>query len=154
MKERFTTEEWDHLLILPFHLFTAIALADGEIQKEELAEFLDRTTRGALGYKDPLHKEIARGILDGDTGELLLQASGSTGFEPKQVKQTLKEKVTAAEYQGLLGSLFIDLVNIAAASKKRKWFRKEAIDKDERERLLAIGLFWDLDVGKMDVFEK
>ena len=25
--------------------------------------------------------------------------------------------------------LFIDLVNIAAASKKRKWFRKEAIDK-------------------------
>jgi hypothetical protein len=154
MKERFTSEEWNHLLVLPFHLFTAIALADGEIQKEELAEFLDRTTRGALGYKDPLHKEIARGILDGDTGELLEQAAGSTGFDPKKLKQTLKEKLTSDEYQGLLGSLFIDLVNIAGASKKRKWFRKEAIDKEERERLLAIALFWDLDASKVEAFGK
>jgi len=33
MKDRFSSEEWNDLLILPFHLFTAVALADGEIQK-------------------------------------------------------------------------------------------------------------------------
>ena len=38
MKERFSTEEWNDLLILPFHLFAAVALADGEIQKAELKE--------------------------------------------------------------------------------------------------------------------
>ena len=154
MKDRFTTEEWNDLLILPFHLFTAIALADGEIQKEELKEFLDRITRGALGYRDQLHKEVARGIIDGDTGELFKAATGATGWDAKRVKQTMKEKLTSEEYQGFIGSIFIDLVNIAKASKTGKWFRKKAIDKDEQERLVAIGIFWELNLSGMEAFKK
>lgn len=154
MRNRFTEQEWTDLLILPFHLFTAVALADGEIQKEEMKEFLERTTRGALGYKDQLHKEIARGIIDGDTGELLKAGTGATGWDPKSVKQMMKEKLTSQEYQGLIGSLFIDLLNIAKASKKKGWFRKKGIEKEEQERLAAIGLFWELDLGQMAGFKK
>lgn len=154
MKDRFSTEEWNALLILPFHLFTVVALADGEIQKEELKEFLDRTTAGALGYRDLLHKEVARGIIDGDTGEFFAAATSASGWDPKQVKQTMKEKLTSDEYQGFIGSLFIDLINIAKASKTGKWFRKKAIDEKEQERLAAIGLFWDLDLGRMEAFKK
>ena len=157
MKERFSTEEWNDLLVLPFHLFTAIALADGEIQKEELKEFLERTQRGALGYKDPLHKEVARGIIDADTAELFKAATANAGWDPERVKQTMKEKLTADEYQGFIGSMFIDLVNIASASKTGGWFRlfkKTAVDKDEQERLVAIGLFWELDLTRMEVFKK
>lgn len=154
MKERFSAAEWNDLLILPFHLFTAIALADGEIQKEELKEFLERTTRGALGYRDPLHKEVARGIIDGDAGELLKAAAGASGWDPKRVKPMMKDKLTSDEYQGFIGSMFIDLLNIAKASKKGKWFRKKALGKDEQERLAAIGIFWDLDLGRMEAFKK
>lgn len=155
MKDRFSTAEWNDLLILPFHLFTAIALADGEIQKEELKEFLDRTQRGALGYRDPLHKEVARGIIDAEVEELFSSATAASGFDPKRVKQTMKEKLTAEEYQGFIGSLFIDLVNIASASKTGGWFRKKtAVDKDEQERLIGIGLFWDLDLSRMEAFKK
>jgi len=154
MKERFSPTEWNDVMILPFHLFTAIALADGEIQKEELKEFLERTTRGALGYRDPLHKEVARGIIDGDQGELLKAAGGATGWDPKRVKSMMKEKLTTDEYQGFIVSMFIDLLNIAKASKKGKWFRKKAIGEDEQQRLAAIGVFWDLDLGRMEVFEK
>jgi len=154
MKERFSTEEWNDLLILPFHLFAAVALADGEIQKAELKEFLDRTTRGALGYKDSLHKEVARGIVDGDAGEFLQACTGASGWDPKAVKQMMKEKLTSDEYQGFIGSMFIDLWNIAKASKKGKWFRKKGIDKNEQDRLAGIGFFWDLDLGRMASFKE
>ncbi len=154
MKDRFSANEWNDLLILPFHLFTAIALADGEIQQSELKEFLERTTQGALGYKDPLHKEVARGIIDGDAGELLQAAMGTTGWDPQAVKSLMKENLTSDEYQGFIGSMFIDLLNIAKASKKRKWFRKKGIGKDEQERLAAIGMFWDLDLGRMAAFKE
>ena len=154
MKERFSTDEWNDLMILPFHLFTAVALADGKIQQAELKEFLERTTQGALGYRDPLHKEVARGIIDGDAGELLKAATGATGWDPKQVKSMMKEKLTSDEYQGFIGSMFIDLLNIAKASINGKWFRKKGIGKEEQERLAAIGLFWDLDLGRMEAFKK
>jgi hypothetical protein len=151
VKDRFETKEWNDLLVLPVHLFTAIALADGEIQKEEIQEFMTRTHQGALGYRDKLHKEIARGIVDGDMGEMIKAASGTTGWDPKQVKAMMKEKLTTEEYQGLIGSIFIDLLNIAKASKKKKgWFRKkEEIGEDEQQRLAAIGMFWDLDVSTL-----
>jgi len=125
-----------------------------ERQKAELKEFLERTTQGALGYRDPIHKEVARGIIDGDTGELLKAATSASGWDPKEVKQMMKEKLTTDEYQGFIGSMFIDLLNIAKASKKGKWFRKKAIGEDEQERLAAIGLFWDLDLGRMEAFKK
>jgi len=152
MKDRFSAEEWKDLLVLPFHLFTAIAIADGEIQEEELKEFLDRTARAALAYTDPLHKEVARGILDAETGELFQAATGATGWDPKRVKQVMTEKLTPAEYQGFIGSVFVDLVNIARASKTGKWFRKKALDRDELERLAGIGLFWELDLSRLEAF--
>jgi hypothetical protein len=154
MKDRFNAEEWNDLLILPFHLFIAVAMADGEVQKAELKEFLERTTQGALGYKDPMHKEVARGIIDGDTGELLKAGTTASGWDPKNVKSMMKEKLTSDEYQGFIGSMFIDLLNIAKASKKGKWFRKKGIGKDEQERLAAVGLFWDLDLGRMAAFKE
>lgn len=153
MKERFSTEEWDDLLVLPFHLFAAIALADGEIQKEEIKEFLNRITRGALAYRDPLHKEVARGILDGDTGKFLTSATGAGGWDAQRTKTMMKDRLTSAEYQGFLGSMFIDLVNIAAASKTRKWFRKKGLGKEEQQRLTAIGIFWDLDLATLEGFK-
>lgn len=153
MKNRFTKDEWEDLLILPFHLFILVAMADGEIQKEELKEFLDRTTQGALGYKNPLHKEVARGIIDGDAGEFFKAAAGAKGWDPNAVKAMMKDKLTSDEYQGFIGSMFIDLLNIARASKKGGWFRrKKAIAEDEQQRLAAIGLFWDLDLERLGAF--
>jgi hypothetical protein len=157
MRERFSDGEWNDLLVLPFHLFAAVAIADGKIQPAELKEFLTRTTQGALGYKDQLHKEVARGIVDGDSGELLKAGTGQTGWDPGAVKAMMKEKLTSGEYQGFIGSMFIDLLNIAKASKKKKkgWFRKkeEDLGEDEQQRLAAIGMFWDLDLSTLEGFK-
>ncbi len=147
MKERFESAEWELLKVLPFHLFRAVAIADGEIQKEELKEFLERLMRGAAGYKDPLHRELARSIVDGDVAELL-KGMGGGGFDPERTKQILKEKLTSDEYQRFIGSLFIDAVNIAAASKTG-WLRKKAISDEEQQRLTAIGLYWEVDLGRV-----
>ena len=66
----------------------------------------------------------------------------------------MREKLTTDEYQGFIGSMFIDLMNIAKASKKKGRFRKKGISEEEQERLAAIGLFWNLDLGRMEAFKK
>lgn len=151
MKERFGENDWDMVKMLPFHLFAAIALADGEIQQEEMKEFGDRLTRGALGYKDPMHREVARDLVAGDLSGFAESVAGHGSFDPQAAKQLLKDNLTADEYQGFLGSIFVDLVNIAKASKTRKgWFsRAVEIDEDERHRLAVIGIFWEIDVGRL-----
>ncbi len=150
MKERFEATEWEQLKVLPFHLFRVTAIADGEIQKEEIQEFLKRLIGGALGYKDRLHRELARDIVDSDVGELL-KGTGEIGFDPKRTKQVLKEKLTPDEYHSFVGSLFIDAINIAAASKTG-WLRKKAISDEERDRLTAIGVFWEVNLPRLAGF--
>ena len=39
----------------------------------------------------------------------------------------LTEKLTSGEHQGFIGSIFIDLLNVAEASTKKRWFRKRGI---------------------------
>lgn len=150
MKERFETEEWEAIKALPFHLFGAIALADGEVQKEEFVEFASRMARGAVGYKDLLHREIARDIVDSDASSLTEAMPTKGGFDAQETKQILQDKLTTDEYQGLMCSLFVDLINIAKASKTKRLFRKTIeIDDDEQERLALIGVFWEIDVGRL-----
>lgn len=151
MKERFDAADWETIKVLPFHLFAAIALADGEIQKEEMQEFGDRLTRGAIGYKDPMHREVAMDLVSGNLGGFAKSVADHGAFDPQAAKQLLKDNLTTDEYQGFLGSIFIDLVNIAKASKtKKSWFRKAVeIDEDERQRLAVIGVFWEVDVGRL-----
>ncbi|NNG15791.1 MAG: hypothetical protein HKM89_04860 [Gemmatimonadales bacterium] len=147
MKERFEATEWAHLQALPIHLFAAIAIADGEIQKEEIEEFVRRLTIGAHGYKDPLHRELARSIVDADILKVLKRKDAG-GFKPDKTKQVLKEKLTSEEYQKFVGSLFIDAFNIAAASKTGL-FRKKAISAEEHERLTAIAIFWEVELERI-----
>lgn len=151
MKERFNAADWETVKVLAFHLFAAIALADGKIQKEEMKEFGERLIRGAVAYKDPLHREVAQDLIAADLSGFAKSIADHGSFDPQAAKQILKDNLTTDEYQGFLGSIFVDLINIAKASTTRKgWFRKKVeIDEAEQQRLALIGMFWEIDVGRL-----
>jgi len=145
MKEKFSTEEWEDLKILPFAVFVVVAGADGKVDQKEVAEFATQVAQGAA-LKDPLHRELVVDIA-GSTGDLLAKATarGRSDFVDS-TKAVLKSKLTEDEYQRFIGSLFISGLRVAKASGP--WFG-DKVSNEEKKMLAGFGASWGLDVGSI-----
>jgi len=148
MKEKFTTEEWGLLKLLPFHVFLLVAGADKNVDKEEIAQF-DAEIKGAPFYKDPLHREIALDILTSDVGDLLRQAMDVSRFAERmtRMKTVLQTKLTHDEYQRFVGSLFINGLKIARASGGGPLGMGDKVSQEEKVALAALATMFELDVN-------
>lgn len=148
MKEKFTTEEWGLLKLLPFHVFLLVAGADKNVDKEEIAQF-DEEIKGAPFYKDPLHREIALDILTSDVGTLLQQAMDVSRFTERmaRMKMVLQTKLTHDEYQRFVGSLFINGLKIARASGGSPLGMGDKVSQEEKVALAALATMFELDVN-------
>ncbi|MGZ8567598.1 MAG: hypothetical protein ACXWXS_11165 [Actinomycetota bacterium] len=139
MKDRFTTEEWELVTCVPIQAFGVVAGADQQVEQKEFEEFSGRMVRGALGYKDPLHRELAQDLISSDIPKLIQR---STEADIGETKALLRSKLTPDEYQSFLGSVFIDSLAVARASGMPG---AEISDK-EQTMLAAFGLAWEIDL--------
>ena len=136
-KSRFGSD-WDLVMAVPFLFFGMTAGADGTIDDAEAAEMQRRMQGGALGYKDPLHREVAAKFFSTPvTMNDLLTKANQAG--PEKIRSLLQKKLSADEYQGYLGSVLIDATGVAQAS--------EGISPTELQALTALATYFGVDVA-------
>ena len=139
-RDRFSGDEWGLVMSVPFLFFGMIASADGTIDQPEAAELQRRMQGGAIGYKDPLHREVALQFFSTPvTLEELLRKANQAG--PEKVRDTLRKRLTEDEYQGYLSSVFIDSMGVAQASG--------GVSDTETTALTALATFFGIDVAGM-----
>ena len=139
-RDRFSQEEWTLVMSVPFLFFGMIASADGTIDQAEAAELQRRMQGGAIGYKDPLHREVASQFFSTPvTLEELLRKANQAG--PEKVRDTLRKRLTDDEYQGYLSSVLIDSMGVAQASG--------GVSDTETTALTALATFFGIDVAGM-----
>jgi len=139
-RDRFNQEEWTLVMSVPFLFFGMIASADGTIDQAEAAELQRRMQGGAIGYKDPLHREVASQFFSTPvTLEELLRKANQAG--PEKVRDTLRKRLTDDEYQGYLSSVLIDSMGVAQASG--------GVSDTETTALTALATFFGIDVAGM-----
>jgi len=139
-RDRFNQEEWTLVMSVPFLFFGMIASADGTIDQAEAAELQRRMQGGAIGYKDPLHREVASQFFSTPvTLEELLRKANQAG--PEKVRDTLRKRLTDDEYQGYLSSVLIDSMGVAHASG--------GVSDTETTALTALATFFGIDVAGM-----
>ncbi|MBM3696008.1 MAG: hypothetical protein FJW79_08775 [Actinobacteria bacterium] len=140
-KSRFSSEDWDLVMAVPFLFFGMTAGADGNIDAAEAAELQRRMQGGALGYKDPLHREVAAQFFSTPvTIDQLLKRANTAG--PEKVRSVLQKALTPDEYQNYLGSVFIDAMGVARAS--------QGVSPEELTALSALATFFGIDVAGLD----
>jgi len=144
MKENFTEEEWAMLKALSFIAFGIVASADGKIDDKEAGEMTRRLQTGAQGYKDPLHKELAMDILRSDIPAVIASAKN---VELSKVRALLQDKLTQDEYQGFLGSIFVDMLAVAGVSGG--FLGRGKIDSKEMTALNSFAALFGIDIGAL-----
>jgi len=137
-RDRFSPDEWSLVMSVPFLFFGMTASADGSIDQAESAELQRRMQGGAIGYKDPLHREVAAQFFSTPvTLDELLRKANAAG--PEKVRETLRKRLTTDEYQGYLGSILIDSMGVARASG--------GVSDSETTALTALATFFGIDVA-------
>jgi len=157
MRERFNASEWNQVLRVPILMFQFVALADQEIQVEEVQAFTTELA-DALSYKDPLHSEIFADLMRGDNFQTAfdsLMTIGSTSVEAideefSSSRTLLEENLSFDEYHRFFVSLIGTgiMVGEAAGPKGREFSPEEqlalaifvekfSVDVEAGERALA-----------------
>jgi tellurite resistance protein len=136
-KSRFGSD-WDLVMAVPFLFFGMTAGADGTIDDTEAAEMQRRMQGGALAYKDPLHREVAAEFFSTPVtmNELLAKANQAG---PEKIRSLLQKKLSANEYQGYLGSVFIDAMGVARASG--------GVSEVEAQALTTLATYFGVDIA-------
>jgi hypothetical protein len=142
MKERFATEEWELVRCVPIQAFGIVAGADREPDPKEFEEFAGRMLRGAMTYKDVLHREVAQEFAGDDLGKRIQMAAET---EVGTTRELLRSKLSAEEYQSYLGSIFIDALAVARAMGTAG----SEISEQEQTMLAAFGLAWEIDLDEV-----
>jgi hypothetical protein len=111
MKDRFSTTEWSQVLRLPPLMFQFVALADGRMQPEEVAQFAQEVG-DARSYNDPLLREVLTDLstparFEASYAESTrITSSGPDAIEREitGIRTVLGEHLTADEYNRFLFS--------------------------------------------------
>lgn len=148
MKDKFTDAEWELVKSVPFQAFMLIAKADGAVDEAELNEFVHRISTGALGYKDPLHREVAQFVLQSGASAILDGIQKALAIDPGKIRDMLADKLTPSEYQSYMGSILLDAMAYAKASgSKASFFSKKKMVSEEEEKAIKVwALFWKVDL--------
>ncbi len=139
-RDRFKGDEWSLVMSVPFLFFGMIASADGTVDQSEAAELQRRMQSGAFGYKDPLHREVASQFFSTPvTLDELLRKANEAG--PEKIRELLRKRLSADEYQGYMSSVLIDAMGVAQSSG--------GVSDTETTALTALATFFGIDVAGM-----
>jgi hypothetical protein len=160
MRERFDDQEWELLRHLVYSAFSFAMGADDKIEPSELAAVAD-TINHPDTIEDPLHSELALDYKTrGDAGiqeEQSFQGSEDDAAAFSRVMRTkgfLKDKLTAAEYEQFLTSLFVHC-GVTDLHRKKHLFGRhpdERLSKEDAEFLGKWAAIWDLDPAALARF--
>jgi hypothetical protein len=155
MQERFTGDEWELLKHLPFQVFALVANADGQIDDNELKAFAGQLA-GASLVEDPLHREVLAAInQDQNTGRFVKSSldRAATFESARLVKPLLQSKLGEAQYQKFMCSVFLNALEIAAASggsgSAAGTMSASNVSDSERFALQIIRDIYDIDVRSL-----
>lgn len=143
MREQFTDEEWSLFKHMPFAIFAMVAGADGKIDDREMAQ-LTKEVENAEALRTPLLRELLADITKSDLPTLIVESLDTWEFEHQAAKMrdTLKEKLGADEYQRFVVSLFLFGLNIAKASGGGFLGLGAKICQEEKDALTKFGLMF------------
>lgn len=153
MHERFDDEEWELLRHLLYSAFSFATMADGKVEPRELAAIADMLNHPET-IEDPLHSELARDYqVRGDAGIRTEQAFQGTETQDAvlarftRTKAVLKDKLTAAEYEQFLTSVFVHAGVTDLHRHKHLFGRRseETLSKEDAAQLEKWAVIWDLE---------
>jgi hypothetical protein len=146
MRNRFSDDEWARLKFLPFQAFILVAAADGKMDDHEVHVLADQIERSAL-LIDPLHRALLIELADEDQSPYMEAAS------PEKLRETsealaplLRSRLSEAEYEGFVRSVFIATVHVARASGGGVLGAGIQVSTEEAAALAAIARLYDVDV--------
>jgi len=159
MQARFTASEWQMLEMLVIQAFIAAAVADKELSSKKVPRFIHRLEEHSV-FEDPLHSELAAGILASeDLRKRLTEPGMSSGLMLEAIflniaamRRFLHAKLTAAEYQRFLWSLIRETIEVTRSPKKLGLFGGK-IEK-QKEILKKLANAWGLDQVHMKKLDK
>ena len=149
MKERFNAKEWEQLKRLPIHMFSFVALADQELQPEEVETFASELG-DALKYKDPLISDLFADLVRGDSFSEAFDAAmgivkgGVAGMDQEllSTRKVLEEKLTSEEYNRFFFSMTGVGVKVANAAGNPR----ESFSPEEQTMLTGFMMKFDVDL--------
>ncbi|MHC5009855.1 MAG: hypothetical protein ACYTG6_02770 [Planctomycetota bacterium] len=117
MRERFSTEDWNAVRMLPFVVFARVAYADGAIQREEATRFTEELKSSAF-CKDELRRELSQDILASDFMDMFTQAMDRETWDGRIDAATtaLRRSLPDAGYRKFVGDLILFAIGVAIAA--------------------------------------
>jgi hypothetical protein len=142
--QRFSQEEWRDVRLLPFVAFGMVASADGEIQREEAARFVEEIKSSAF-CREGLRRALAQDILASDFMTLFRHSTDAARWDERLQagKRALRRRLTDAEYRAFASGLVVFAVSVALAAKAAGDVRKSP---EEESALIDLARRLDLDV--------
>ena len=151
MKDKFASEDWELLKMLPIMVFIMVAGADGNIDDKEKAQLVEDIKKAPF-YTDPLHKELGMAIISSDFGELLKKSMDMSKLTERasKMKDALKDKLTKDEYDRFLGSMFINGLKVARSSGGGALGLGDKVSDEEKTALAFFAAMFDLDLTTIE----
>lgn len=137
-------DEWETMLFAPLWVFAAVAGADAEINKQELAALAEEL-HTAQQYKNELSREIFTELAEDfdDIMEAYQEDDTLIGDGLSEVNVLLEEYEDEEVILGFKSDIIIFAINVAKAS--RGWLFGKNITAEEKEVIDGIAEVLDLE---------
>ncbi|UCC75014.1 MAG: hypothetical protein JSV86_10810 [Gemmatimonadota bacterium] len=147
VRERFSDEEWDRLLLAPYLVFLTVAAADGDVDSEEIESFVD-VLANAAAYRDDLLRALLLSTRDD-----AISIIKSLVSEPKDVKEELPaiaaivdEVLEEGQAESFKKSLFFVGTQVAAASGEGIFGPDSKVSEGEATAMALIAMLLDVEM--------
>lgn len=141
-RERFTEEEWAGITLIPLNACAFVAR--NVDHRDQISAIVERLLSGEeRAWHGPLHREIVRSVAGSEPMPVLKRAMGLSSEQLSSVRAILRDRLTADEYQELLGGVFLDQWNLAVETDGD-------LNEEIRRAVYAFAMFWSVDLTVLD----
>jgi hypothetical protein len=147
MKGRFSDEEWKKLILAPYLVFFTVAVADGDLDSDEI-DMLAELLSNAPAFSDDLLRALLMTTRDDS-----LSIIESLVSEPKDVKTELPavaaivdKTMSAAEAESFKRSLFFVGAQVASASGEGIFGPDSKVSEGEANAIALIAMLLDIEM--------
>ncbi len=147
MKGRFSEEEWKKLVLAPYLVFFTVAVADGDLDSDEI-DMLAELLSNAPAFSDDLLRALLMTTRDDS-----LSIIESLVSEPKDVKTELPavaaivdKTMSAAEAESFKRSLFFVGAQVASASGEGIFGPDSKVSEGEANAIALIAMLLDIEM--------
>jgi len=147
MEYEFSERQWDLLKHLPFQIFVIVAGADGIIDEKEVRKF-QKQFKNAESLENELHRDLLLSAYAEDMDKYLAASPSAVrnAHNAKSIVPMLTQKLSPADYERFILSLYRSAVEIARASGGGLF--RSGISKKETKALAAMAEMFGLEPEK------